>query len=722
MSIPRARFDLALERIRAGDWEQFEHLASAFLTEDYPKLRTMASASGDGGRDSVLFSEEDDQTVAFQYSVTDDWTTKIRKTTVRLETEFPKINTLIYVTNQAVGAKADGLRARYRKKGWFLDIFDRSWFLDRADTTSGREAAADALAVKFVDPLLSTRQIDEELVTTQTSEDSRTALLFIEMQIQDSSRAYGLTKSSYDALTLAALRDTDTANRLSRDAIVDKVQTFLPSHPLGQVKARVNSALIRLKNAVRHRKDNDEFHLLDEERVRVSGSMARIKKLKDDLDCDIMAALAKIADVDVTDEALMLRSCRLALETYFLRKGEDFARSAIVSKVHPLDQTTVRSVIVSLSSKSFGITAKNTNQVIADVLETILMNPASGTAAYLSMLLESYTLFAFLAATPDVQRATQKMFGSGEIWIDTSVLLPLLAEAAAPPSYRPFTEMFKQAKLAGLKLYVSEGVLEEVERHVNLCNTFVRASSWTGITPYLISAFIMYGGSKAKFGSWSEQFLGSSEPIQDLADYVKASHKILVESASTHPNVSPELADAVRDAWQTVHSNRRENSDGLSMQAFRLAAHDTESYLHVLSSRIGQKGRAPLGYSDWWLTLDRSARNIMDMIPDNLRPQVNVGPVMSLDYLVRYLAFGPNRDKVDLTGGALSKIYADVLLEPVPADLLDLVASIRAENEGLTENIVQRRIRDKLNAERSRSGDMDSAGMGALSDVVNNAY
>lgn len=59
----RKLFELALERLRPSDWEHFEELSSAFLASDFPSLRTMASPSGDGGRDSELFSPIGDSTI-----------------------------------------------------------------------------------------------------------------------------------------------------------------------------------------------------------------------------------------------------------------------------------------------------------------------------------------------------------------------------------------------------------------------------------------------------------------------------------------------------------------------------------------------------------------------------------------------------------------------------------------------------------------------------------
>lgn len=112
----------------------------------------------------------------------------------------------------------------------------------------------------------------------------------------------------------------------------------------------------------------------------------------------------------------------------------------------------------------------------------------------------------------------------------------------------------------------------------------------------------------------------------------------------------------------------------------------------------------------------------MNRIDKDLRPAVNVGPVMSLDYLLRYLAFGPNREKVDLTGSALAKIYADALIEPLPVEMIETLDNIRADNIDVPEAIVQRRIRDRLNEERSKLGAIDSLSLEQVNEAMLNAF
>jgi hypothetical protein len=159
MTITRERFELALDQLKGSDWARFEALASRFLVPDYPHLRTMASPSGDGGRDAEFYHPDSEPTFVFQYSVQLAWEPKIKATLVRLAKTFPHVKSLTYVTNQTIGARGDKIKSEARKAGVFLDVLDKNWFLDRMTLGDGRAQAAEDLARAIVDPLLIDKNI-----------------------------------------------------------------------------------------------------------------------------------------------------------------------------------------------------------------------------------------------------------------------------------------------------------------------------------------------------------------------------------------------------------------------------------------------------------------------------------------------------------------------------------------------------------------------------------
>jgi hypothetical protein len=62
-------------------------------------------------------------------------------------------------------------------------------------------------------------------------------------------------------------------------------------------------------------------------------------------------------------------------------------------------------------------------------------------------------------------------------------------------------------KSTGLRLRVTPGVLEEVERHMNRSVACWRGSSpWQGKTPFLFGVYTASGRPPSAFASWIEQF------------------------------------------------------------------------------------------------------------------------------------------------------------------------------------------------------------------------
>lgn len=101
--MPAERLALALERLTSGDWLQFERFAAEFLAPAYPSLRTTASPHGDRGRDGQMYLADEEPRTVVQYSVAQDWRSKIRDTVRRITEGRISVRTLIYLTNQVIG-------------------------------------------------------------------------------------------------------------------------------------------------------------------------------------------------------------------------------------------------------------------------------------------------------------------------------------------------------------------------------------------------------------------------------------------------------------------------------------------------------------------------------------------------------------------------------------------------------------------------------------------
>ena len=284
-NMTRHRFEFALLNVNPTLWERFEHLASTFLADQYPRLRTLAGI-GDRGRDAVLWQPENEPSVVLQYSITKAWSQKIHDTAKTIRKHSTDAHVLIYVTNLRIGPKADSLCSDIREQyGLHVDIRDSTWFLDRQNGSQATMSAAEAFSAPIIEPLLAASSLIDQTPGVLDASEARIAVVFLAMQWEDGSRDKGLTKLCFEALVKAALRETNNDRRLSRAAVCESVRSAIKYHDTAVVDKYTNSALRRLtKRGIRHWQIEDEFCLSFDERARRIDSLIRLKLLDIDLE------------------------------------------------------------------------------------------------------------------------------------------------------------------------------------------------------------------------------------------------------------------------------------------------------------------------------------------------------------------------------------------------------------------------------------------------------
>jgi len=716
----RDRFAFALEHLKPTQWDLFENLASAFLAAEFSNLRTVATSSGDKGRDAELFSCSGSPTVMIQYSIAADWQSKIRDTARTIDKNFPNSPLLIYVTNQKIGAKADDLRTKTRDDHrLILDIRDNEWFLDRYRIDPDRENIADDFAKTIVDPLLSESNILKQHVVALSGDEARCALLYLQLQWEDDTREKGLTKLCFDALVKAVLRGTDSDTRLPRAKVIERVQDILPSHDEERIGDLTNTALQRLrKKSIRHWTKEDEFCLSYDENKRISEKLVSIS-IEDELLCSAISSIIKrkIQDFPNSELEECMNLIRLIVEKSLLKRGELFAVAVNSGNFESLDLTAIRDVAIrEISQVSKAIATRLDLDLSIEICGELLIDPEPELMPCLRRLADAYTLMAFLKETPDVQSSINKMFRYGEIWLDTSVILPLLAEELITDRTKPFTMMMHSAREAGIDLFVTQGVLEEACAHIRRCFAYhYHKGTWYGRVPFLYAAQAINGGGSAGFTSWVDKFTGPVNPQEDMAEYLEDFFGIKIQSLYDDLNsASNDVRDEITERWLEIHEQRRNTEfEGRFDHhlAIRLAEHDTENYVGILQRRLRDAGASPFGYKSWWLTLDVAARSLFQ----NLNGLVTSDPVLSPDFLLNYLAFGPMRSRISKDREAsLPLILGGIILDDTPEEVMDIVQNIRTAKASLPERLIRREIRDAITLARGREGAIAKGGIAGI--------
>jgi predicted kinase len=724
--MPSTRLELALKLIEASDWRAFEKFASEFLAPEYPSFRTTATAAGDGGRDGEIYVVDEDPSVAFQFSVTADWKPKISQTITRLQATFPSVTELIYVTNQTIGASADEIKGSMRKASKIsLDVRDRHWFVEREFTYPARAVASERLAEQFVNPLLARSNLAK--VAPQISGDEgRIALLQLTLDAQDGESDRNLTKSCFESLTIATLRGTSAEKTMSRKAVQEAIQILVPVGVPGQVDALVSSALDRLskKNGpIKMIRATEQFHLSFEESKRLGEQTAAYILTEGELEVELADALCAIEGENfdrnrATEVSMHLREI---LESVLLRRGEAFAGALQSGISVQLDAASLLDEIRHIARPI----ALSDTQVSAVILQ-VLDGPSERMSAYLRRLSDSYTLFAFLRQTPDVQKVVLSIFAEGDIWLDTSAILPLIGETLVDdPTRRHYTQLIRSAIDAGLRLFATPGVIEEVERHLNRCVAFVHSprDTWNGRVPFIYSAYILSGRSSVDFVKWQEQIRGRARPEEDVRDYLEDVFSIKEFSLETVADAAPiELRAAVQELWMQQHDRRRGAGDEYSADPgtiSRLVAHDVENTVGVIQLRNSET-RSPMGYKSWWLTMDKVALRLKSYLEDRMGSNApSSSPALSPDFLNQLFRLGPMRKAVEKELHVGLPVMTDISrLENVPRGLIDLADRVRAENSGLDERLIRRKVRDTLDAARAKQGPVTVGGIKEIEEGI----
>lgn len=709
----RNQFELALNQAKPSDWAHFETLCSNFLASEHPSMRTMASASGDGGRDSQLLSPDGKNHICAQYSVAKDWASKISKTLTRLSEEFGTVKILIYLSNQEIGAKGDSVKNTLLEKGVFLDIRDRNWFLERFNSDSQRQGAAEEFFERIGRPYLEGLEVIDTKRSALTNQESKAALVYLGMQWEDTKTDKGLTKLSYEALVRAALRKSNAENLVSRDELYDVIHSYLPNQPIESIKAYADSALNRLdKTVVKHINKVDKFHLAFEEQERLTGKLA-YQEIQENALCQEIFQNIKIVASDLDDETLetLSKITQQVLDLALLKSGENFSASVLSGSVHKVDQDIVQSIILNKLQQLSGTATAGMSRfpkIIASALDQTVRSKNESVRKHIKTLSDTYTLFAFLRETSDVQKATKKIFSHGKIWLDTTLILPLLADSLrSEDNDKRFSLIVREMIACGLEVYICQGTVNEVLHHLRLSiNCSNMGLQWQGRVPYLYSQYIQEGRDRLRFSDWVTRFRGVDRPDEDIQDFLKHEYGIKFDDLTADYLKSDEnLRFSVDRLWRDAHTTRRHTNalDADTETIDILIKNDVTSYLGIVERRKSESS-ADLGYKHWWLTIDSIAWEIRKSLESELENPPS-SPLMSLDFLVQNMTFGPNKSNLSRTDEQLLPVLLDLdISQVVPPEVLRVAEEVRQQNEGQPEYVIRRKVRDACDRARKQAG------------------
>jgi hypothetical protein len=713
------RLRFALTHLTSTDWGAFEQLASTFMAADFSELRTIAG-TGDEGRDAV-FESADNPQIVVQYSIVEDWPSKIKRTLKRLAEVGHPCAGLVYVTNRDVGAKGQALRSELLRGGVMLDVRDRSFFLDRVNASLAQAEAAEEFADRIVNPLLPGQELVRNSVVTNP--DLRAGLLYLELQLHDADEGRNIAKLSYDALVLGALRETGPDHELTRGEILSAIKRVLPDRDPSVIEAAVSGCLERLRNRRRINvtRATDSFSLRHEERIAQSERALRlldqhdaVRKQLDELArssaMDLEIPYPELGSDAFVDMLLQL------FERMLERQGNQFAEA-----VRQQTGLQLRHDVLARAQDEVTRHARDLHSLrvpreplieLATEVATNAFIVGGAIRTHLRELADAYTLLAFMQQAPDVQRAVSEFFSRGRLVLDTSVLLPCFAESLLPDDDQLYTNVLRGARDAGIELSTTEGVLNEIDAHLDLSLLRHRlgAGTWRGSTPLVYSQWLDITGG-GDFASFVQRFRGDGG-IEDVQLFVEQALNVtLADLALFAERTDDQQRYAIAELWRPRKLMRPTGSE--IERDIRLR-HDIEMYFGVLAWRRNER-RDLYGYEAWWVTGDSSALRMFDLAKDE-GIDLPSNPTMSPAFLTNMLSIGPSRNRIRRDIRDQLPVALDLhRSSDAIAGLSTLADEIRAEHAQDPEWLIRRRIRDKMNELKRLQSDIDLP----ITEVVN---
>jgi hypothetical protein len=715
----RERLELALAQIPPSAWEDFEEFASEFLISDFPNLRTMARQAGDQGRDADIYSLDGAGRIKLQYSVAVGWRSKIIETVGRLKKFNPRPTHLTYVTNQRIGPEADDLkRTIFADDGIVLDVRDCSYFLDRRDHTIAAQAASEVLEQKFLEPLLTRAGVTQSVAPALTAEEERLAFLHISIDLLERDSERNLSKAAHESLVLAVLHGSTHETPLERAEIHARICSFVHSVTSEQLVTRIDAALQRLSTRhgkIKYVRGSDSFHIAHGESTRIKQGMEVFLDQESSFEQDILAAIYMVDSAIVDDDGRRddcVRAIREIIEKLLLDYGEQFSIAISTGRLPETDRGKLEHLLTEMAFKTH---LSNVHAV--EVIQTVLAYGTEATSEHLRRLLDSYTVLAMLKSTPDVQRVLRKVFTGGQIWLDTSAILPLMAEGLYKKS-TPMRDLVRACRLSDMKLYVTTGVIEEINANLNGCVAAARGTSPSSYRiPFLLREYLLNGHSRDGFVAWQEDFRGTESPLLDIEEYLKEEFGVTRRDLQDEVDAADkDLRIAAQDFWREVQQKRR-GSNIYSVDLDRLTAHDVENTVGVIKLR-GQSNPGPAGYQHWWLTLDGSAKGLSAALELALNEPVP-SPVIDPGYLVQLMRFRPHTSEE--TTAALNRfpVLLDLAkMDVIPGEMIEVIEGIRKEIPTITPRLLRRKVRDEVNRRKLGESDVEEDVEGADVGII----
>jgi len=665
-SVDQELVAIALDRV---DGFAFERFASSFVSAIEGGGFTPLGGMHDGGADGFFRENIHESSRAgsfYQFTIQKDHRSKIRGTVKRLREFDRSPRALYYVTSIDIphsDAEEDLLT---EELGVVIRIRDRSYISSHINDSSASISAYNNNLSTYTKFLSKIGGSDDVGVSRHVSDPS--VYVFLQHEISNRLGERKLVHSIMDTLILWALRDTDPdlGVFMGRDQIVKEILNQFPwsrqfisaeiDHRLSSLRAKsLDGREVRWYSKKKKyclpfetreiiRKEN-----IEEETIRIR-YIRSLEMVASEIVRGGGCSGGLVAELVDSVILKAFESQGLLLANYISRQEDDgqIVLSDIVEEV--LDLSSVK-------PEDF----PSYRLCVERVLTSLFYNSSPDQRVYLQSLAKTYVLLFTLKAEPRIIEFFGNMGSNFNLFVGSDILVKAISERYLDEADQSARLLLVAAKECGMKLKLSELVLDEVYTHIRNTN-FEFVNFFSEIEPYvtreiarnsdkiLIRAYF-YAKERRLVGGWKsylEQFItynniASQSGREEIKRYLISQYGLVfVENDYFESMVDLQKVGKLTDILLA-------NGDKENEKLARNSALLVHGIYGIRRRQNEQNSGSPFGFNTWWLTNQtRIQRHTFDLVRANFAKYI-----MRPEFVLNFIALAPSCKQVRETQGRL---------------------------------------------------------------------
>lgn len=658
-------FKFAMNQINDGF--VFEKFGLSFLGATLGYDFIPVGGAKDKGIDGLeyIFGRKGYEKNIYQLSTELAYETKLENSIQKLIDNKIEFDSITYVTNRVFLNKDSIIDRLFDKFKKHLNIFDQNWLVSYANHS---EATVNAYYT-FIDSYLHEfSKPGKSYVVSDLANDSR-LFVFLRQQLESRRNDLKLDDLLADTLILFGLEGTDPDKEIlkTKAELFDSIRKYVKFDPkiLDETIDKRLSVLSTKPRKIKYHTQKGGFCLPYDTRLEIQNRNLADEQLLDSFysqTTSIIKKYFKDEDIVVRDLSKLIDE---TIHKIFYQQGLEFSNYILHGKSQQVIEKDLQEIISRVVDES-SVVDKNKEAVKTALLmaiRDIVYNGTTEQKKYLKSLSNTYMMMFLLQWNPQIATYFESMASKMIVYVCTSILVPALSEYYLLPENRRHWNLLKGARQAGIRLYISDAIIDELKYHFYMLTNkyeslfrqnehiYLNSETETLYIDEIVIRAYFYAKAQKKVFTFEDFISNFIDPDlktvkDDLIGYLKS------EFGITYFNDESLKIKISEDEHIKLTERLQENKNP------KKAATDSKIILSIYKLREKNNETATsgiFGYKTWWLSKDSTTyKAVTDVFGDKYPVSCYLRP----DFLYNHIALAPKKHEID---GLYKEIFPSLL-------------------------------------------------------------